>query len=42
MENKIVDAFVREAVLAGADDVIISEDEVDPETNAIKFVAVKR
>ena len=39
MENKIVDAFVREAVLAGADDVIISE---DPETNTIKFVAVKR
>ena len=30
MENKIVD------------DVIISEDDVDPETNTIKFVAVKR
>lgn len=42
MENKIVDAFVREAVLAGADDVIISEDDMDPETNAVKFEAVKR
>lgn len=42
MANKIVDAFVREAILAGADDVIISEDGVDPETNAIRFVAVKR
>lgn len=41
MENKVVDAFVREAILAGADDVIISEDDVDLETNAIKFVAVK-
>lgn len=35
MENKVVDAFVREAILAGADDV-------DPETRTIKFVAVKR
>lgn len=42
MEKKIVDAFVPEAVLAGADDVIVSEDGVDPETNTIKFVAVKR
>lgn len=38
---EVIDAFVREAVLAGADDVIISEDDVDPETNTIKFVAVK-
>ena len=42
MENKIVDAFVREAILAGADDVVVSENGVDPETNTIKFVAVKR
>lgn len=39
---ELIEAFVREAVLAGADDVIISEDDVDPETNTIKFVAVKR
>ena len=42
MENKIVDALVREAILAGADDVIISEDDVTTETNTIKLVAVKR
>lgn len=35
MENTIVDAFIPEAIQAGADDV-------DPETNTIKFVAVKR
>lgn len=39
---ELIDTFVREAILAGADDVIISEDDVDPETNTIKFVAVKR
>jgi len=38
---ELIDAFVREAILAGADDVIIAEDPEDYETNTIKFVAVK-
>lgn len=38
---ELIEAFVREAVLAGADDVIVSEDDVDPETNTVRLEAVK-
>jgi len=40
---ELIETFIREAIQKGADDVVISEDdEIDAETNTIKFVAVKR
>lgn len=38
---ELIDLFIREAIQKGANDVVISED-IDAETNTVKFEAVKR
>lgn len=38
---ELIDAFILDAIRKGADNVVVSEDDVDPESNTIKFVAVK-